>query len=63
MPDDPGVMGRFGPLVVERLFHDERAGYVLRVRVERGAPDESIEIRCSPKGRKLSAVHKEAPDA
>ena len=40
----------WGPMVVTRLCHDKRYGYVLQVKTQHG----KVEIRVSPKGRKLN---------
>jgi len=41
---------RFGPMLVERVIHDERIGYVVVARPE-GAHEPKVEIRVSPSGR------------
>jgi hypothetical protein len=40
----------YGPMVVERIAHDERIGWVVTVR-PRDAYKPRVDIRVSPKGR------------
>lgn len=43
----------FGPMVVERVCHDKRIGWVVLVRPH-GAYVPRVEVRCSPAGKRWS---------
>lgn len=52
---------RWGPMVVERLAHIDKRGYVLNIKTEH----QSMQVYITEKGRKIEAmpVHDNARDA
>lgn len=42
-------------MLVERLAHDDRLGWVLMVSVK-GDPRKNVQVRVTPKGRKVEVL-------
>jgi hypothetical protein len=48
----------YGPMIVERLAHDDKLGWVLLIRSE--DREHELEIRVTPKGRKWTVRAKDS---
>jgi len=51
MMPEPGFIEKWGPISLYRLIADPKIGHVIEVRTDAG---QSLIIRSSPKGRKLT---------